>query len=85
MKAIKNIWMLYIMALGLVAICVIAIFILSEESAEQQEENSIAINVAGRQRMLSQRIALFSNVYLNSIRERNEISAASFEDGSCSF
>ena len=65
----KNLWKRYALALSLIALVITSCFIVSEINTYHAEEGAIAINISGRQRMLSQRIALFSNAYIAEIRD----------------
>lgn len=62
----RSLWVKYLLALGLIAICVSTFFAMSEISQNKGLDNGTAINVSGRQRMLSQRIALFANRYVQN-------------------
>lgn len=65
MLKIENIWKRYVLALSLIAALITTVFVMSETVSQNTIQNAKAINIAGRQRMLSQRIALFSNKYFD--------------------
>lgn len=71
-KRLQNIWILYLVALGLVAFFLASFFILSEINSATLSSNATAINIAGRQRMLSQRIGLLSNLYVTRIEAQQD-------------
>ena len=51
----------YLIGLGLIAVLSIGSFLLVDDMVEAQEHSAAVINVAGRQRMLSQRVARLSH------------------------
>ena len=59
----------YAVVLGCIAALAVASFLLLDELAERQEGAAALVNVAGRQRMLSQRIALLAQNYTESERD----------------
>ncbi|MEK6567275.1 MAG: type IV pili methyl-accepting chemotaxis transducer N-terminal domain-containing protein, partial [Candidatus Omnitrophota bacterium] len=50
----------YILALGLLSILSLGSYFILKENIKDQKNSAAIVNVSGRQRMLSQRIALFS-------------------------
>ncbi len=66
-KKLKNLWKRYVLALSLIAIFISVTFIISEIKVMHGVENATTINIAGRQRMLSQRIALYANLYYSQV------------------
>lgn len=56
----------YILALSLVAILSIAAFMIMHQVSASQSDHGAVINVSGRQRMLSQRISLYSEYYAHA-------------------
>jgi len=56
----------YAFALGLLALLAIAAYLVLEENILAQEAHASVVNVAGRQRMLSQRIEVFSLLLVDS-------------------
>lgn len=65
----------YIIALGLIAIAAIGAYIVLRLLLATNESNAALINVSGRQRMLSQRIALFSVAYTTAVDETSRAEA----------
>jgi C4-dicarboxylate-specific signal transduction histidine kinase len=51
----------YLLALAVVAIVAVSTFVLGEYNVARERDNATEVNVAGRQRMLSQRIALLTH------------------------
>jgi Type IV pili methyl-accepting chemotaxis transducer N-term/His Kinase A (phospho-acceptor) domain len=66
-----SLWPRYIIALVLIACTSITVFGVSRWASSTAESYSAAINIAGRQRMLSQRIAYFV-VRIDPSREKSE-------------
>lgn len=74
-KAISN---YYIVVLSLILALAISTHLLIEQVTMEQEGAAAVINIAGRQRMLSQRVTLFAGEFLRTGREsdRKELEAA---------
>ena len=56
----------YILALGLLSILSLGSYFILKENIKDQKNSAAIVNISGRQRMLSQRIALFSLRLLNA-------------------
>jgi signal transduction histidine kinase/ActR/RegA family two-component response regulator len=65
----------YLAAMGLVAIAVLASFLARDASMDQMESDASLVNIAGRQRMLSQRIAAKATVLVHSTRIGDRVGA----------
>lgn len=65
----QKLWNRYLLALFLIASFLTISFSISEYAAHKSHDNAELINMAGRQRMLSQRIILFSHYYGNEIQQ----------------
>ncbi len=63
----------YIIALGLIAAFITSAYSLSAFSRAQGVENAKIINISGRQRMLSQRIAHFAYLYENTSPDQADL------------
>ncbi|MEO5337598.1 MAG: PAS domain S-box protein [Magnetospirillum sp. WYHS-4] len=63
----------YGVVLGCIAALALASFLLLDELARRQEGAAAQVNVAGRQRMLSQRIALLAKNYAESRRDEERM------------
>ncbi len=72
----KSLWRRYVLALSLVALLATSVFSLSYFAAGIAEHHSIAINIAGYQRSLSQRIVLLANRYADTQRENERAPVA---------
>ena len=70
---IKRLNISYVAALLVVAILAMVIHILLSDVIEQQRDSSTIVNVAGRQRMLSQRIALLAQDLKNGDDSAREL------------
>lgn len=57
----NNIYKYHIVCLGIIALLTIGFLFVYEVFSYNQKENAQAINIAGRQRMLSEQIALYAN------------------------
>ena len=66
----KRLGLFYLIALGCIAISILISQILIQTSINSQQDDAHVINVAGRQRMLSQKI---SKIALKIERERGSI------------
>lgn len=53
----------YVLALSIVATMTVAVFMVEERSLLRFEQSATILNVAGKQRMLSQRVAMFSHQF----------------------
>lgn len=64
----------YILAFGVVALCVVTMFLCCHRLLDAQKQSAELVNISGRQRMLSQRIALASQrlVCATNAEERYE-------------
>lgn len=81
MKQTKAITIRYVIGLGLIALLALAGYTLLQRVVTTQESAAAVVNVSGRQRMLSQRIGLFSLRYVNSqTPEERQISRAALEE-----
>ncbi len=58
----------YLIALGLIAVLVSTSFMIVERVLGVQYEDSSTINIAGRQRMLSQKIAFYAGLYQQQLK-----------------
>lgn len=72
-KKAENLWKRSLVCFVLIGIFVSSVYTISEIASQKTEDGAVAINISGRQRMLSQRIALFANEYVYQI-ERDEAS-----------
>ncbi len=64
--SIRTITFKYVSALGLLAILALSSYFILQENIQSQEKSAAIINVSGRQRMLSQRIALKAHQLLSA-------------------
>lgn len=81
MDNVQSLWKRYVLALTLIAVFITASFTISQFSQNQSEANGVAINISGRQRMLSQRIALLADEYaiLRSTKKEDSITLEDIE------
>ena len=68
-RMVRRIRRAYMLALSIVAAMTVAVFVIERGTIERFEESATILNVAGKQRMLSQRIAMFSHEFVDARTE----------------